>query len=96
MKSSAMIAKCRDDTCGYAWIIAFLPMDMNAAGHLGRRSACPMCADRAPMLGKEADLHPTLLAHLRAFAPLRAPENPTDWPDAPLPDSQLENGGSCT
>ena len=66
-KTSAMIAKCRDSACGYAWIIAFLPMDALHAAKLGIKCGCPMCGDGRPMLGQQADLDPTLQAHLQAM-----------------------------
>ena len=66
-KTSAMIAKCRHETCGYAWIIAFLPMDMAAAGKLGMRCGCPMCGDQRPLLGQPSDLDACLQDHLKAW-----------------------------
>ena len=66
-KTSAMIAKCRADvSCGYAWIIAFLPMDMALVGKMASRCTCPMCGDRSPTLGQPGNLDPTLRAHLDA------------------------------
>jgi hypothetical protein len=66
-KNSALIAKCRDKACGYAWIIAFLPMDVSTIGWLGKTCTCPMCGDTKPSLGRPSDLHPTLDAHLQAL-----------------------------
>lgn len=66
-KTSAMIAKCRDDHCGYAWIVAFLPMNALHAGKLGAQCGCPMCGNRSPLFGQQADLDPTLQAHLQAI-----------------------------
>lgn len=64
-KTSALIAKCgMTEACGYAWIIAFLPMDMAAVGKASLQCVCPMCGDPRPQIGRPADLHPTLLSHL--------------------------------
>lgn len=63
--TGAFIAKCRADiSCGYAWIVGFLPMNGDRIG----KAAGPMCGDSRPMLGGgEKDLHPTLQAHLAAM-----------------------------
>lgn len=43
-KTSAMWARCGDDAnCGHVWPVAFLPMELEIAAHLGRIARCPAC-----------------------------------------------------
>lgn len=46
--ASTVNAKC--PICGHQWIVAYLPMYLEAAARLMKAAACPKCGDDKPVI----------------------------------------------
>jgi hypothetical protein len=47
-----MVGQCSDPDCNHRWVIAWLPMEADAACGLMARAACPLCANTTVYPGK--------------------------------------------